>query len=59
MKKLIGQRIRLTVYVPMDVYDGLTKERTKTRESESGIASSILECFVRESAKMAAGETAN
>jgi hypothetical protein len=58
-KNLTGKKIRMAVYVDPEVYQVLTQERRKTKESESGIAASILDCFVRESAKMATDEAAN
>jgi len=53
------KKVRVAAYIDPEVYEGLKKERSKTRETESGIIASILECFVKESAKMEAEKASN
>jgi hypothetical protein len=46
--KLYSGKARVTAYVSLDAYYALEAERDKSKESQSGIVSSILECFLTE-----------
>jgi hypothetical protein len=46
--KIYGDKVRVVGYIPPKVYEKLNEERKKTGESESGLISSILSCFVKE-----------
>jgi hypothetical protein len=46
--RMCGDKVSLTTYVDVDLYQKIESERKKTNESQSGIIYSVLEAVFRE-----------
>jgi hypothetical protein len=46
--RMCGDKVQLTTYVDLELYNKIENERKKTRESQSGIIYSVLEAVFNE-----------